>query len=107
MCCNISRQCCRLMLLVLGVIASSQVSAQTYENHEIVNVYIDELVSTRQFKRDELKTWFASAEKKQSILDAISRPAEKTKLWKDYRKIFVTESRISKGLIFWQQKQII
>jgi len=46
---------------------------------------------------------FAEAERKQAILDAISRPAEKVKPWKDYRPIFITDARISKGVKFWQQ----
>lgn len=40
------------------------------------------------------------AQKQQSILDAIARPAEKTKPWKDYRKIFMTEKRIAGGVKF-------
>src|SRR5690606_11032366 len=39
--------------------------------------------------------------KKQSILDAIARPAEKAKPWKDYRKIFLTSARIDGGADFW------
>ena len=42
-----------------------------------------------------------SAERQQSILDAIARPAEKTKPWYEYRKIFLTERRIREGVAFW------
>lgn len=52
-------------------------------------------------------TWAAAlldqAERKQSILDAISRPAEKTKPWYDYRKIFLTDKRAREGVAFAQQ----
>tara|TARA_B110000116_G_scaffold126572_1_gene109684 strand:+ start:723 stop:1502 length:780 start_codon:yes stop_codon:yes gene_type:complete len=42
------------------------------------------------------------------ILDRFSKPYEK-KSWTDYRKIFVTKSRISAGVKFWEinQKSII
>jgi membrane-bound lytic murein transglycosylase B len=40
------------------------------------------------------------AKMQQSILDAISRPAE-GKPWKDYRPIFVTDQRISDGIAFY------
>ncbi|GAB2551560.1 lytic murein transglycosylase B [Rhodanobacter koreensis] len=40
------------------------------------------------------------AKMQQSILDAISRPAE-GKPWKDYRPIFVTEQRINAGVAFY------
>ena len=41
-----------------------------------------------------------AAERKQSILDAIARPAEKTKPWYEYRKIFITDKRIRGGVDF-------
>ena len=40
------------------------------------------------------------AQMQQSILDAISRPAE-GKPWKDYRPIFITDQRISDGIAFY------
>ena len=53
------------------------------------------------------RTWAAAlldqAERKQSILDAISRPAEKTKPWYEYRKIFLTDKRAREGVAFAQQ----
>lgn len=41
------------------------------------------------------------AVRQQSILDAIARPAEKTKAWHEYRNIFLTDRRISEGVSFW------
>ena len=41
-------------------------------------------------------------ERKQNILDAIARPAEKTKPWSEYRDVFLTDSRISEGVEFWR-----
>jgi membrane-bound lytic murein transglycosylase B len=35
-----------------------------------------------------------------SILDAIARPAEAVKPWKDYRAIFITDQRIADGVAF-------
>ena len=45
----------------------------------------------------------AAAQRQQSILDAIARPAEKTKPWYEYRKIFLTEKRINGGVRFAQE----
>lgn len=42
----------------------------------------------------------ASAQMQQPILAAIARPAEKTREWKDYRPIFLTEQRIADGIAF-------
>jgi membrane-bound lytic murein transglycosylase B len=41
-----------------------------------------------------------NAKKQQSILDAMSRPAE-GKPWKDYRPIFLTDKRIDDGIAFY------
>ena len=38
------------------------------------------------------------------ILDRFARPYEK-KSWSDYRQLFITESRISKGIEFYGQNQ--
>jgi membrane-bound lytic murein transglycosylase B len=40
----------------------------------------------------------------QSIIDAISKPAEK-KAWKNYRPIFMTEERTRAGVKFWHDNQ--
>jgi membrane-bound lytic murein transglycosylase B len=42
----------------------------------------------------------------QSILDAISRPAE-AKPWKDYRPIFLTDKRISDGIAFYREHRAL
>lgn len=45
----------------------------------------------------------SAAERQQSILDAIARPAEKTKPWHQYRQIFITPRRVEEGVDFWDQ----
>ncbi|MEO7050783.1 MAG: lytic murein transglycosylase B [Rhodanobacter sp.] len=46
------------------------------------------------------------AVRQQSILDAISRPAE-GKPWKDYRPIFMTPARIDGGIAFYQSHRAL
>ncbi|MEO8741955.1 MAG: lytic murein transglycosylase, partial [Lysobacteraceae bacterium] len=43
----------------------------------------------------------AQAKYRQSTVDAMSRPAESVKTWKDYRPIFVTAKRIADGRAFF------
>jgi membrane-bound lytic murein transglycosylase B len=45
----------------------------------------------------------ASGRAQQSILDAIARPAEKTKPWYEYRQIFLTERREREGIEFLRE----
>ncbi len=93
------------VLIVLAWCIAPNVVAGDYLGRDDVNIFIDEMVDEHQFSRKEMTAWFAEATKKQNILDAISRPAEKRLTWKDYRKIFVTNSRIKKGVTFWQKNK--
>jgi membrane-bound lytic murein transglycosylase B len=88
----------------LSVALSATVQAD-YSAHQEALTLIDEMVSEHDFDREALQQLFAQVEKKQSILDAISRPAEKTKTWAEYRDIFVQSSRINKGVAFWQENR--
>jgi membrane-bound lytic murein transglycosylase B len=65
--------------------------------------FIDKMVAEHGFDQQELEQVFAEVEVKDSILKAISRPAEKSKPWYEYRNIFLTESRISGGVDFWEK----
>lgn len=90
--------------------AEQQVSAHTYTSyveHPKGKAFIDMMVSKHNFERAYVESVLKDAEKKQKILDAMSRPAEKTKAWHEYRKIFIQDSRINGGVKFWQEHQEI
>ncbi|MFT7387064.1 MAG: membrane-bound lytic murein transglycosylase B [Candidatus Endobugula sp.] len=95
------------VLVVFFIVISMKVLAADgdYVDRPEVDTFIDEMVNEHQFSREELQVWFAEAVKKQNILDAIARPAEKTHTWGSYRKIFLTSSRIDKGVDFWLENQ--
>ncbi|MFV0456455.1 MAG: lytic murein transglycosylase B [Pseudomonas sp.] len=57
------------------------------------------------FAGEQVVELLKQAERKQVILDAISRPAERVKPWKEYRPIFITDSRIAQGVDFWRQNE--
>jgi membrane-bound lytic murein transglycosylase B len=77
--------------------------AAGYADHPGALALMDELVAEEGFERGELETLLGSAERQESILKAIARPAEKTKPWHEYRQIFVTEKRTSQGREFHAQ----
>ena len=68
-----------------------------------VDKFITEMESKHQFNREKLTTLFKTVEVKDSILKAISRPAEKSIPWHKYRKIFMKEKRIKGGVTFWDK----
>lgn len=93
----------RLASLLCSLSLFSTTVLADYSQHEEAKKFVAEMVQEHQFTEAELTTWLKSAEKKQSILDAISRPAEKAKPWKDYRPIFIQPQRVTSGVDFWKQ----
>lgn len=77
----------------------------SYAQHPLTAPFIQEMSEEFGFLSEPLKAIFADAQRKQAILDAISRPAERVKQWKEYRPIFITQSRVDKGLEFWSKNQ--
>lgn len=74
-----------------------------YGENPAAAAVIDELVAEEGFDRQALLDIFAQAQKQDSILEAISRPAEKTKPWHEYRSIFLTEKREKDGVAFYRE----
>jgi len=70
-----------------------------------VKQFIDRMVEKSDYDRETLTAVLRDAETQQSILDAISRPAEKTKEWYEYRAIFITDERIAAGAKFWREHE--
>lgn len=91
---------------LLGI-ATSPAFAKV-EPHPGAHAFLDELVRDTGADKAQKKAWAAllrDAKFQDSIIKAISRPAEKTKPWKDYRPIFMTESRIADGAKFLAEHQ--
>jgi membrane-bound lytic murein transglycosylase B len=95
-----ARYCAALAIGIFGCAAS--VSAD-YSQAPLAKTFADEIANQYGFKREEVLQILSKAERQQSILDAIARPAEKAKPWKDYRKLFVTGDRIQQGAVFWRE----
>ena len=96
----------KFSLILFSMIILSTVNAQaSYWERPVVKDFVGEMVKKHNFDKEELKDWFSESKKHQSIIDAMMRPAEKVKPWKDYRSIFLTDKRITKGIAFWQRNK--
>lgn len=86
------------------LVACSTVSAK---KDSIYTDFINEMVSEHQFDRDQLSHLLEGAKRQESILKAMSSPAEKRLQWHSYRKIFLKPNRINGGIKFWQQNKAL
>jgi len=79
--------------------------AADYSQHPEVDAFIDLMVNKHQFEQQQILGWLSEAKHQQSIVKAMGRPAEKVKPWHEYRKLFVSERRINRGVKFWNKNQ--
>ncbi|KEA64564.1 Membrane-bound lytic murein transglycosylase B precursor [Marinobacterium lacunae] len=90
---------------LLGIMAAGQGSAvagQGYADRPEAQPLYEKLES-QGFEHEYLRAVLDDAKQQESILKAMSRPAEKRLTWGEYRKIFVEPKRISQGLEFWKE----
>jgi len=78
-----------------------------YASNSQVQVFINEMVAQHGFSREELEKIFSQAQRRDDILALMSKPVEKKLPWYEYRKIFLTQSRIEGGVAFWNQNAAI
>ena len=88
--------------VLAGFLLTSTANA-SYLDHAEARKFIDEISSRHKFNRAELKGIFRQIERQDSVIEAISKPAERVLQWKDYRRIFITEKRIAAGVEFWRE----
>jgi membrane-bound lytic murein transglycosylase B len=67
-----------------------------------IRSFIDQLVA-QGFEREQLAALFAAAEPQPRIIDAMTRPAETTLQWWEYRARMLTSARIEAGAQLWRE----
>ena len=66
------------LLGLLATTTQSNEQADSYLDHPKAQAFIAEVQAEQNYPKEKLEALLASASKRQSILDAISRPAEKS-----------------------------
>ena len=93
----------RLAYLTALAFSFFQSVAALETDRDDVQAFVREMSTEHGLDAEYVESVLAGAEVQQSILDAISRPAEKTVPWHRYRKIFITDKRIEAGRAFWME----
>jgi len=96
-----------LLILFFSLIGLSVCSAKTTQEpaNSIYAEFIERMVVKHKFERAPLEQLLNSSKVQQSILKAMSSPAEKRLQWHSYRKIFLKPNRIKGGVAFWQKNK--
>lgn len=95
----------RLTLLFVGLVAAASSSFAARHTEMLSTdeqVFAQEIAKQHGLDADAVLATLAKAKYQQSIIDAITRPAE-AKPWKDYRPIFYTEQRRLDGIAFYRE----
>ncbi len=97
-----------LVIAALGFLfgCSTQATGRgNYATRPDVREFADELVRTGRYTVDEVLATFEKAVYRQEIIDAVSRPAERTLEWNEYQDIFLTSERVSAGVRFMAENR--
>ncbi len=91
----------RSVTLFAALVAALSVPAQAAETDPAAKAaFITEASAKYGLTEAEITGWLAKADYRQSIVNAMSRPAERVKSWKAYRPIFITDARVAGGQRF-------
>jgi len=77
-----------------------ETSGSAFLNRAEVRDYINDVSKEHQLDPNRLANLFAQIRSQQTVLDAISRPAEKVLTWAQYRPIFIKQKRVEAGRKF-------
>ncbi|MGC1387579.1 MAG: lytic murein transglycosylase B [Steroidobacteraceae bacterium] len=92
----------KALLLATVVLAGGANSAAAFDTRRPdIRDFIDQFADQYSFKKRALRKLLAAAQYQPAILEAMDRPAEKAKMWYEYRPIFLSERRIREGAEFW------
>lgn len=80
-------------------------SVQAKESIPNLENFITKAAKNNNLDEKSISLILKQAQKKQSIIDAMNRPAEKKKQWHEYRNIFLKQKRIDEGAKFWSKHQ--
>jgi len=94
-------QIAALLAATIGLGAAPVPAAALDTRRPEVREFIAAMVREDSFDRRTLRKWLRAAQIQPAILEAMDRPAERAKLWYEYRPIFINEKRIQEGVDFW------
>jgi membrane-bound lytic murein transglycosylase B len=95
----------RLIQILLAALMATPTAYAIDVERTDVREFIESMASSHDYDEQTLIRILSDATSRESILEAISRPAEKTLEWYEYRAIFLTDKRVDAGAEFWREHE--
>jgi membrane-bound lytic murein transglycosylase B len=86
-----------ILLLLITSIGFAKVESVDVDN------FVKKVSAKNNLNEQSVREILSHAQRQQSIIDAMNRPAEKQKKWFEYRAIFLKDKRINQGVNFWNK----
>ncbi|MFK8015163.1 MAG: lytic murein transglycosylase B [Gammaproteobacteria bacterium] len=99
-----TKRAAQAALLCYCLFTAAMSSAQAYDiKRADLRAFAELMQREHGLNEDAVLGVLSQAVSKESILKAISRPAEKSKPWHEYQKIFINQKRIDNGIAFYRK----
>jgi len=90
--------------ITLFLLATSPSFAVDLDRSDVKS-FMKTMVKKHDYDEAALRRILGLAVVKDSIIELISKPAEKTLTWGEYRPIFMTKERVQAGAVFWRENR--
>ena len=91
--------------MISPMVSALEITTGDYQGREDVAAFVQRVVSESDYTAQELTDLFGQVEKQEHLFEKLDRPAEKELEWYQYRRIFIKDKRISKGVEFWRENR--
>jgi len=95
----------KYLLINLALLISLYPTVASTNQETEKSLLIDELIQEHGFDEQYVMNIFDNTKFLPELIESISKPAERTKTWPEYRDIFITNKRIAAGVLFAKQNK--
>jgi membrane-bound lytic murein transglycosylase B len=99
------RHCSHALAMIAAATCASGASAVEVDAAAVDRArqaFVERMAAEHGFEVDSLAALLDQAKIEESVLQAMSRPAERVLAWHEYRALFLTDARIGRGVEFWR-----
>jgi len=90
-----------IVVSFISCLAPLTAMAVRVDDYPVLRQFMAEMESKYEFDPIEMTGWFEQVEIREDIIEAIRRPRENLP-WHEYRKSFVNDDRMRRGVEFWK-----